>query len=63
MSGDTPVTSVPPPVGPVPSVLHLSAEQVPQNQGGTFTVRARFLPALLAGGWRIVVEGGTTHVP
>lgn len=62
MSNDTPVTILPPP-GTVPCVLQLPALSVAPNADGSFTVPSRLLPALLSGGWQIVVASGTTHVP
>ena len=63
MSNDTPVTVLPPTDQESPSVLLLPAQSVPPNADGSFTVASRHLPALLAGGWRIAVASGTTHVP
>lgn len=62
MSGETLVTVIPP-GDAIPSVLHLSAEQVPISADGTFTVKAKYLPSLMAAGWQIAVASGTTHVP
>ena len=62
MSNDSPVTLIPP-SDSVPSVLNLPAENVYPNSDGTFTVKARHLPTLLASGWQIAVAPGTTHVP
>ena len=50
MSNDSPVTLIPP-SDSVPSVLQLPAENVFPNADGTFTVRARHLPTLLACFW------------
>lgn len=63
MANDTPVTVLPPSGSEPPSVLQLPALSVAPNADGSFTVASRHLPALLAGGWRIAVASGTTHVP
>lgn len=63
MSNDTPVTVLPPSGSEPPSALQLPALSISPNADGSFTVPSRNLPTLLAGGWRIAVASGTTHVP
>ena len=59
-----PTVTLNPPSGSTPSVLQLpDATSVLPNSDGTFTVAAKHVNALLAGGWSIVVSSGTTHVP
>ena len=48
----------------VPSIIYLNdGSTVRPAANGQITISSKFLNVMLAAGWQIVVNGGTTHVP
>jgi hypothetical protein len=48
----------------IPSVVYLQdGTMVTPNASGQISIASSYVPAMIAGGWQVVIASGATHVP